>query len=305
LFMRRMILLLLAALAVAAVAAPAALATSTFPQTIQLPNGWRPEGITIGKGTTFYVGSIPTGAIYRGDLRTGQGSVLVPGAEGRSAIGIEYDHSRLFVAGGATGKAFVYSAKTGALIREVQLATGPGATFINDVVVTRKAAYFTDSNRAVIYRLPLWRHGWPAATAQVVPLSGDFQLVAGFNLNGIEATHRALISVQSATGKLFRIDPRTGVTSEIDLGGLALTNGDGLLLKGRTLYVVRNQDNQIAVLRLSWRLESGQLTRTITDPAFDVPTTADDFGRFLYVVNARFTTPPTPDTEYNVVRVHR
>ena len=139
----------------------------------------------------------------------------------------------------------------------------------------------------------------------MVPLSGDFQLVQGFNLNGIEATHRQLISVQSATGKLFWIDPRSGVTREIDLGGVALTNGDGLLLKGRTLYVVRNQDNEIAVLRLSHRLESAQLTRTITDPAFDVPTTVDDFGRYLYVVNARFRTPPTPDTKYNVVRVHR
>jgi hypothetical protein len=172
-------------------------------------------------------------------------------------------------------------------------------------VVTRKAAYFTDSNRAVIYKLPLWWHGWPATTAQVVPLSGDFQLVPGFNLNGIEATHWALISVQSATGKLFRINPWTGVATEIDLGGLALTNGDGLLLKGRTLYVVRNQLNQIAVLRLSWHLTSARLVRTITDPAFDVPTTVDDFGRYLYVVNARFGTTPTPDTEYNVVRVYR
>jgi len=155
----------------------------------------------------------------------------------------------------------------------------------------------------VVFRA--WRDGSPAATAQDVPLSGDFQLVPGFNLNGIEAAHRALIAVQSATGKLFRIDPWTGVTSVIDLGGLALTNGDGLLLKGRTLYVVRNQDNEIAVLRLSHRFDSGRLIRTITDPAFDVPTTVDDFGRSLYVVNARFTTPPTPDTEYNVVRVHR
>jgi sugar lactone lactonase YvrE len=303
--MRRTILLFLAILAVVAVAAPAALAKSTFPKTIPLPNGWQPEGIAIGKGTTFYVGSIPTGAIWRGDLRTGQGAVLVPGAPGRAAIGVEYDRGRLFVAGGPTGKAFVYSAKTGALIREVQLATGPDATFINDVAVTRKAAYFTDSNRAVIYRLPLWRHGWPAAKAQVVPLSGDFQLVEGFNLNGIEATHRALISVQSNTGKLFRIDPRSGVAKEIDLGGLALTNGDGLLLKGRTLYVVQNQINQIAVLRLSWRFDSGRLIRTITDPAFDVPTTIGKFGKYLYVVNARFGTPPTPETEYNVVRVHR
>jgi sugar lactone lactonase YvrE len=303
--MRRMILLLLATLVLAALAAPAALASTTFPKTVPLPNGWQPEGIAIGNGHTFYVGSIPTGAIFRGDLRTGQGAVLVPGSAGRAAIGVEYDRGRLFVAGGPTGKVYVYSARTGALIREVQLATGSDATFINDVVVTRKAAYFTDSFRAVIYRLPLGRDGSPAATAQEVPLSGDFQLVPGFNLNGIEAAHGTLISVQSVTGKLFRIDRQTGVTTELDLGDLALTNGDGLLLKGRTLYVVQNQNNQIAVLRVSAHLDSGRLIRTITDPAFDVPTTLDDFGRYLYVVNSRFGTTPTPDTEYNVTRVDR
>jgi sugar lactone lactonase YvrE len=303
--MRRMILLLLAALVVAALVAPAAMATSTFPKAIQLPNGWQPEGITIGNGSTFYVGSISTGSIYRGDLRTGRGSVLVPGAEGRSAIGIEFHHGLIFVSGGATGKAFVYDARTGVLVREVRLATGTDPTFVNDVVVTRKAAYFTDSSRAVIYRLLLRHRGRPAVTAQALPLSGDFQLVEGFNLNGIEAARCALLSVQSATGKLFRIDPRTGVATEIDLGGVALTNGDGLLLKGRLLYVVQNQDNRIAVLWLSPHYRSGRLVRTITDPAFDVPTTIDDFGRYLYSVNARFTTPPTPDTEYTVVAVRR
>ena len=31
-------------------------------------------------------------------------------------------------------------------------------------------------------------------------------------------------------------------------------NGDGLLLDGRTLYVVQNRDNKVAVVRLSRRL---------------------------------------------------
>ena len=33
-------------------------------------------------------------------------------------VGIEHDRNRLFVAGGGTGKGFVYDARTGALIRE-------------------------------------------------------------------------------------------------------------------------------------------------------------------------------------------
>ena len=300
--MRRTVLLL----AVAAVVAPAALAQA-FPKTIPLPNGWQPEGIAIGRGTTFYVGSIPTGAVYRGDLRTGKGAVFIQGSDGRAATGIEFDRGRLFVSGASTGKAFVYDARTGALIREYQLASGSGATFVNDVVVTRSAAYFTDSRRADLYRVPLARNGAPAPTAETVPLSGGFQLVAGFNLNGIDATAngKSLITVQTNTGELFRIEPTTGATTAIDLGGASVTNGDGILLVGRTLYVVQNSNNRIAVVRLAASLASGSVTRTITDPDFDVPTTIDRLGRRLYAVNARFTTPPGPSTTYNVVQVRR
>src|SRR6476660_3043547 len=102
-----------------------------FPDVISLPNGFQPEGIAIGRGTTFYVGSIPTGAVYRGDLRTGEGAVLVAGAPGRAAIGVAVDQrDRLFVAGGPTGKAFVY-APDGSLLGSYQLASGPGGTRIN------------------------------------------------------------------------------------------------------------------------------------------------------------------------------
>jgi hypothetical protein len=95
------------------------------------------------------------------------------------------------------------------------------------------------------------------------------------------------------------------VASTVDLGGLVLTNGDGVLLAGLTLYVVQNFLNQIAELRLAPGLASGSLRRTITDPDFDVPTTIGLFGARLYAVNARFSTPPTPDTTYSVVQVRR
>src|SRR6266498_5427253 len=85
-----------------------------FPQVIQLPRGFQPEGIEVGNGTTFYVGSVANGAVYRGDLRTGTGAILVPGESGKSATGIELDNrNRLFVAGASTGKAYVYNAQTG------------------------------------------------------------------------------------------------------------------------------------------------------------------------------------------------
>src|SRR5262245_4201515 len=107
--------LALVALLVALVAAVGAGArAAAFPAPIALPNGFQPEGIATGRGATFYVGSIPTGAIYRGNLRTGEGTVLVQGAQGRAALGLKVDRrGRIFVAGGPTGKAFVYSGSGG------------------------------------------------------------------------------------------------------------------------------------------------------------------------------------------------
>ena len=296
-----------AVVAAFASAASVALAKAPFPNTIPLPNGWQPEGIAVGQGTTFYAGSIPTGAVYRGNLRTGAGSILVPGTAGRSATGLKFDRGRLFVSGARTGKAFVYDANTGGLIREYPLATDGAATFINDVVVTKDAAFFTDSNRPVIYKVPLAGDGTPAPAAQPVPLTGDFHLESGFNLNGIVASPdgKTLLSVQTGTGKLFRIDASTGVTHSVSLGGAILTNGDGLLLQGKTLYVVQNFSNRIAVFQLAPDLGSGSLTRTITNPNFDVPTTVALFGGRLYAVNARFSTSPTPTTTYSIVQERR
>jgi sugar lactone lactonase YvrE len=290
------------AIAALAIATPAALAKGSFPTVIALPNGFQPEGVATGNGTTFYAGSIPTGAIFRGDLRTGQGAVFIQGAAGRAATGLKADHGRLYVSGATTGKAFVYDARTGALLKEYQLAAAGGTTFINDVVVTRSGAYFTDSGAAALYRVPP-----DLGPAQTIPLTGDFQLGGGFNLNGIDATAdgKTLLSVQTNVGRLFTIAPATGVTHAIDLHGATLVNGDGILLKGKTLYVVQNQDNRVAVVKLSSRLGSGTIVRTITNPNFDVPTTVARHGSRLYAVNARFGTPPTPTTTYSVVQVSR
>jgi sugar lactone lactonase YvrE len=298
--MRKLSLVVLAALSLAAAAVAA---QTPFPDVIAIPNGFQPEGISIGKGTTFYVGSIPTGAVYRGNLRTGGGAVLVPARSGRAAIGLEYDRGRLFVAGGPTGRAFVYDAKTGADVASLQLTSA--STFVNDVVVTRRAAWFTDSVNPVLYRVALDRRGRPGAVT-TVPYSGDIRYESGFNVNGIDATPdgKTLVVVQSNTGRLFKVDAR-GRTRSIDLGAQTVTNGDGILLDGRTLYVVRNRDNEIAKIRLDRRLRSGRIVARITDSDFAVPTTIDEHGRWLYAVNARFGTPPTPTTTYQVVKVRK
>jgi hypothetical protein len=69
------------------------------------------------------------------------------------------------------------------------------------------------------------------------------------------------------------------------------------------LFVVQNRLNQIAVVELNADLTAGTITETLTDSDFRVPTTIARFGNALYAVNARFGTPPTPETEYEVVRV--
>jgi sugar lactone lactonase YvrE len=297
-----------AAVAAAATWAGGAKTPKPFPDVIQLPTGFQPEGIEVGKGTTFFVGSVATGAIYRGDLRTGGGSILVPGVAGRSATGIELDsRNRLFVAGAATGSAYVYSAANGSLLRTYTFATAP--TFINDVVVTHDAAYFTDSQRPVLYKVPIGA-GSALGDAQTIPLSGDYVHVANaFNLNGIDATAngKTLVAVQTVNGKLYRIEPATGATKQISLGSESVPNGDGILLTGKTLYVVQNQQNTIAVISLAGDLGTGAgalLTR-LTDSDFSVPTTIDDLGRRLYAVNARFGVADPATATYQVVQLRK
>jgi hypothetical protein len=58
-------------------------------------------------------------------------------------------------------------------------------------------------------------------------------------------------------------------------------------------------------VRLDRGLGAGRITGYLTDSDFDVPTTIAKKGGFLWAVNARFTTPPTPETEYDIVRVSR
>jgi sugar lactone lactonase YvrE len=277
----------------------------SFPATIPLPDGFQPEGIESGRGHELFAGSLADGAIYRANARTGTGEILVPGAAGRVAVGLDFDlrTGYLFVAGGPTGMAHVFDSRTGAHVASYAL-TAPG-TFINDVVVTRDGAYFTDSAQPSLFVLPLSPGGGLPAASQALPLSGDWEQVAGFNANGIEATRdgKTLIVVNSMVGALYAVDPEDGEATAIDLGGSSVSSGDGLLLHGRILFVVRNFLNTIAVVKLAHDLASGVVVAEITDPDFRVPTTITDVGRRLYVVNARFDVEPTPDTEYEIVRV--
>ncbi|MER7244351.1 superoxide dismutase [Kribbella sp. NPDC000426] len=304
LFRRLTTLLIAPVVVLGLVSTPAATAapTTPFPTRIELPDGFQPEGIAIARGTAYF-GSRADGDIYAADLRTGRGKVISQGP-GTGSLGMKVDRfGRLFVAGAAGGNGRVIDTRTGKVLASYTFTTAT-PTFVNDVILGKDAAYFTDSQQPVFYKVSLHRLN---AKPQIVPLSGDYQHLPGINANGISLTPdgRALIMVQSSTGFLLRVDPRTGVARRIDIGDALMTNGDGLLLIGRTLYVVQNRSNQISVLTLNKSGTKGTLVDQISSADFDVPTTVAAFGNRLYLPNARFSTPPTPTTPYWVTAVRR
>jgi sugar lactone lactonase YvrE len=280
---------------------------------IELPDGFQPEGIAAGKGHFFYTGALNGGAIFLFDARTGQVEQLVEPREDRTAVGIAFDprSNLLFVAGGSFGEAYVYDGSTGEDVAMYSL-TDPFAGFINDVVVTREAAYFTDSFQEVFYRIPLGPAGSLPAPSEVetIPLGDDFNFVENqFNANGIEATPKGdwLLIVNFFFGELYRVDPATGEAVLVDLGGMSVPFGDGLVLRGSKLYVVQNFLNQISVVDLDTELTAGTIVDVLTSSYFRIPTTAAAFGNALYAVNARFDEippgMPDPDDTFEAVRV--
>ncbi|MGH8952677.1 MAG: superoxide dismutase [Acidimicrobiia bacterium] len=295
--MRRLVAIVIGLLMLAGPAA-----ASGFSESIPLPTGYQPEGVDT-RGKTAYAGSLADGDVVTVDLRSGEVNRLVDNdpAAGRVSVGLTVSRGLVIVAGGPTGHAFVYDAQTGAEVAELELTDPSAGTFINDVVVSGGAAWFTDSMNPQLYRVPL--EGKGVGEPETIPLSGpagDF--VAGFNLNGIEAKGGELIVVNSTKGELYAVEP-DGTSRSIDLGGATVTAGDGLLLIGRRLYVVRNVLNQIDVVELSTGLSSGEVVDSITSDLFDVPTTVAKHGNRLVLVNARFGIPDPANAEFDLVQV--
>jgi hypothetical protein len=280
-----------------------------YPHTIDLPPGIEGEGIATGEGTTFYAGSLSNGQIVSGDLRAGTAEVWVTDPVLVPAVGLSVDvaNNLLFVAGGPTGQGAVYDTGTAAAVEVFTFTTDP--SFINDVIVTRDAAYFTNSAAAELYRVPIGPGGALGST-ETIALSGPAAALPGdFNLNGIEATAngKTLIAVNSTSGALFAIDPASGESATIDLGTDAVPTGDGVLIQGKTLYVLQNGaapgvDNQVAVIKLAPDLASGEIVDIITDDAFETATTLARHGTRLAAVNAQFLEGPVEPFEVVIFR---
>src|SRR3954470_4664968 len=276
--------------------------TNEFPNTIVLPGARSAEGIAIGQGSIFYASDFLAGDIFRGDLRTGKVERFIHPPNGRQAVGLKADirHGLLFVAGGFTGQAYVYDLQTGA-----DLATFQLGAFINDVVVTEDAAWFTDSALPRLYRIPI-HPGGSATTLVVTGPAADTSGTSGTpNLNGIAATPdgKTLIVSHSSLGALFTVDPSTGASALIE--GVAVPFVDGILLDAGRLYAMQIFLNQIAQIDLSPDHSRGTVEAIITNPRFEIPTAVARHGDRLAVVNSKIDTgfPPTAAT-YEIVIVN-
>lgn len=298
-----------ALLAAAAVLVPAPLAAAEGSDSghsrplIVLPGATGAEGIAAGDGSTFFAGDRLNGNIFRGDIRDGTAKKFIDAPAGRAAIGMKVDlrHDFLIVAGGGTGQAYIYDLKSRKTEATYQLAA-PGTSFINDVTLTSRGAWFTNSRAGELYFVPVGRDG-DLGAARTLKLTGPAATVdQGFNLNGIAAAEDGdtLVAAHTARGLLYSVDARTGASAEIK--GVSVPNVDGILLKGDTLWAMQNLNNQVSRIRLGHRLDSGEVRQIITSPHFDIPTTAALFGDTLAVVDSKFTNPGATTFEVVVVR---
>lgn len=293
-------------------------AEKPFPKRIPALFGSLPEGFAIGNRTTAYNGSVD-GSIYKMDLRSGEGELLVEPEPDFNAdtdcykLGMRVDPrtNYLFVAGCDRGNAYVFDADNGALIMEYQLplpaqgvAAGDTLQIVNDLAITEDAVYFTDAHQPLLYRLPLTANGGlPAAdAATAIVLGGDFVNIAPeeycCGANGIvELPYgKGLIVGHSNYSQLFLVDPDTGYATLIAVDQPLSGFLDGIVSHGRTMYILTPgfnpvgdiPDDMIQVVTLNEDLISAAFVGTITDPDMDGVASGALLGKSLYVNNARY-----------------
>jgi sugar lactone lactonase YvrE len=279
-------------------AASVGAADKPFPTRVYTLDGSSSEGFAIGKGPTAY-NSSPDGSIYKVDLQSGQGEVLVEVQDPFDCfkLGMRIDDrtNYLFVAGCVYGN--------------------------NDLTITKDAVYFTDSFRPVLYRLPLSKDGGiplNAGAATEIPLPDEFINSDPFCCTGngiVSAPNgKTLIVGHSNLARLYRVDTASGDVEEIAIDGPLTGFLDGIAMQGDMLYIMTPYDfpgppvsiDRIQVVELDKGHLSGTLVETITDPAnLDGVASGAIFGGSLYVNNARYAVefPPSPDTPFWVTKL--
>jgi hypothetical protein len=309
-------------------------AEQNWPEAIAMPTGWEGEGIELGKGHEFFVGansfsslfgpysvSWLAGAIYKGNLRTGVGDYLVS-PTGKSASGLSYDPRTDYLYA-ATGYGdftdmgvSVYVASCGDVFSEITFGDG---IVINDCLVTRTGVYCTDSINPDLYKVVLGKGGRLPSNpvVEVIPMP-DFGMVPGFNANGLvgDFDGKQLVIVNITSGVLYLVDTASGEASPLEIEGAEqlFPDGDGLYLNGRTLYILQNFSNKIAVVQLWEDLSGGEFIKNIPGEGepnpLRVATTIIGFGDSIYAINTNFFdwlvggTPPA-EVQSHVVRLRK
>ncbi|WP_143022767.1 superoxide dismutase [Lentzea jiangxiensis] len=317
--MGTLLTLLVTAALFAAPAAAAPVPAERFPAVVNLPNGFSPEGIAVD-GKTAYTGSLANGAIRRVDLRTGVTTQFAPSpGPGKISVGMDVDRfGRLWVAGGGHGGPLpgvlssfrLYDTRSGAKLADVLV---PEASFINDVEVTRDAAWFTDSaDPAALVRVPIGTTG-RVGVAEKIVLGGGWVPGGPINANGITATpdgENLLVGQTAAAGggaALYLVPSTTGdvaLARKINLQG-DLESADGLVLVGRTLYVVTHDG--VVEVELARQLTAGRVLGVTEVPGAAFASTGAVFGGRLYVVDANLgenlSNIGNPDATFKIVAI--
>jgi hypothetical protein len=299
-----------------------AAAEQKWPDEIAIPTGFEAEGIELGQGNEFFLGGFSfssvfgeafgvshemsefAGAIYKGNLRTGKGTILAP-PTGKPVSGLSYDpRTDYLYAATGFGDLFngsftdqgviVYDASSGEVVTEITFGNG---IVINDVLVTRRAVYFTDSLNPDLYKLVLKKDGRLPSNPvfEVIPMPG-FEMVEGFNANGLVGGFggKKLVIVNITTGVLYRVVTASGEASPIEIEGAEqlFPDGDGLYLDDRTLYIMQNFSNKVAVVQLSRNLRRGEFIKNIPGEGeinpLNIATSIIGLRKKLYAINTHF-----------------
>lgn len=287
----------------------------TVSRAIALPgNQAYPEGMaTDPKNGDLYITSFATGAVYRAPSGQTQATEFLPaGTDGRTqAMGTEVDkNGRVWVndADGVT----LYSTANGKRLARFVSPT-PGKSVLNDIDLTPDGtAYVTDSLRQLVYRMPA------ATIEKTVTAGGTETLATGFDLNAVVAPHPEgaitlngiesdatgtyLLTVDMASGDLFRLEPATGGIRKLTVTGGSLLSADGLLWEKNQLWVVQFDSDSINRLTLSTDVTSASVASHVTDAALQHPTTLIRKDGSLHVIRSQFGSA-TLDLPFSVAKV--
>ena len=255
-----------------------------------------PEGITYAPSfDKFLVSSITQGKVGTVD-QNGRYADFVSDDQLISGIGLKVRGNLLYVCNSDLGVSekskpqttlktaglVVFDLTSRALVKSVRLdSLLPGVPhFANDIAFDPDGnAYITDSFAPVIYKVT------PDYKATIFANNPQFAGEQGFNLNGIVYhPDKYLIAVKSNEGKLFKID-LNNPANVLEITGVSLSNGDGMVLYENDLYVV-NGRNKVTQIRSTDKWKTASLVKTDA-VGYEQATTNVLVNNKIYTLNAR------------------